>query len=160
MASRSLCIVGLLVCLGALVTATLVSAEETLDWHGWSADGSAQLVYGIAESDHVLLSFSCEQSGAPIRIVYPYEPKPARDGGAYDVTLKAGKQTLALRTTGTRLDMDDLFILEGALQKGADLVSLLTGGETLVMSVGKDVTELPLKGAATAGSALFEICGR
>ncbi|RKE85944.1 hypothetical protein [Rhizobium sp. AG855] len=150
----------LLALAGALATVTFAAAEENLAWHGWSAEGAAQLVYGVAESDHVLLSFACEQSGSPIRVVYPHEPKPARDGAAYDVTLKAGKQIMRLKTTGTRLEMDDLFILEGELPKGADLVGLLTGGKTLVVSVGKDVTELPLKDAAVAGSALFEICGR
>jgi hypothetical protein len=151
---------GLLVCLGMFAAAARGSAEETLAWHGWSAEGSAQLLYGVAESDHVLLSFSCEKTGAPIRVVYPYEPKSARDGGAYEVTLTAGTKSLALNATGTRLEMDDLFILEGELPKGGDLVSLLTGGKTLSVSVDKDVTDIPLDDAAAAGSALFEICGR
>jgi hypothetical protein len=135
-------------------------AEEKLAWHGWSGDGAAQLVYGVAESDHVLLSFACEQTGSPISLVYPYEPEQPKDGGLYDLTLKAGKQSLSLKTTGTRLEMDDLFILEADMPAGANIVGLLTAGKTLSVTVGKDLTELPLQGAATAGSALFEICGR
>ena len=134
-------------------------AEEKFEWHGWSGEGSASLVYGVAESDHVLLSLSCEQ-GSAIRVVYPHEPKQPNDGGTYSLTLQAGKEIVALKTTGTRLEMDDLFILEGDLPKGTNLVGLLTGGKTLAVSVDKDVTELSLEGAATAGSALFEICGR
>ena len=160
MASRSLFASVLLSTLGGLSWLQPAGAEEKLDWHGWSAEGSAQLVYGVAESDHVLLSFACERSGSPIGVVYPFEPKPALDGGAYDLTLKAGKQSHSVKATGTRLELDDLFILEGELPKGASLVSLLTSGDTLTVSVGKDVTEIPLAGAATAGSALFEICGR
>ncbi|TPP10092.1 hypothetical protein [Rhizobium glycinendophyticum] len=146
--------------LWGLVSTWPVLAEEKLAWHGWSGDGAAQLVYGVAESDHVLLSFACEQTGSPIRFVYPYEPEQPKNGGLYDVTLKAGKQTLSLKTTGTRLEMDDLFILEADMPAGANLVALLTAGKTLSLTVGKDLTEVPLQGAATAGSALFEICGR
>lgn len=159
MASRRYSTSSLLLILAGLGIAQPAFAEEKLDWHGWSGDGAASLVYGMAESDHVLLSLACEQGG-PIRIVYPYEPIPARDGGAYDLMLKAGKLVAAIKTTGTRLEMDDLFILEGELPKGTNLVGLLTGGKSLVVAVGPDVTELPLAGAAIAGSALFEICGR
>ncbi|KQW31514.1 hypothetical protein ASE36_04535 [Rhizobium sp. Root274] len=146
--------------LGSLISTWPASGEEKLAWHGWSGDGAAQLVYGVAESDHVLLSFACEQSGSPIHLVYPYEPKQPKDGALYDVTLKAGKQTISVKSTGTRLEMDDLFILEADLPAGANLLGLLTASKRLTVAVGKDVTELPLEGAAIAGSALFEICGR
>jgi hypothetical protein len=159
MASRMFSISAILVALCGAAIAQPALAEEKLDWHGWSGEGSASLVYGVAESDHVLLSLSCEPGG-PISIVYPYEPNPAEDGGAYELTLKAGKLAAAVKTTGTRLEMDDLFILEGDLPKGTNLVGLLTGGKSLAVAVGPDVTELPLAGAAIAGSALFEICGR
>lgn len=160
MASRSVCTSVILASFLGLAAGASASAEEKLDWHGWSGEGSASLVYGVAESDYVLVSLSCEKAGSPIRLVYPYEPKQPTDGGTYDLTLKAGKETVSLSTTGTRLEMDDLFILEGELPKGTNLVGLLTGGETLTVGVGQDVTVLPLAGAATAGSALFEICGR
>ncbi|MDH4441736.1 MAG: hypothetical protein QE284_15280 [Rhizobium sp.] len=159
MALRSLntsTVLGALVC---LVLAPPASAQEKLEWLGWSGEGAASLVYGVAESDHVLLSLSCDQ-GSPIRLVYPYEPKHVRDDGAYDLTLQVGKQTLSMKTTGTRLEMDDLFILEGDLPKGTNLVSLLTGGKILTVGVDKDLSELPLEGAAQAASALLEICGR
>lgn len=159
MASRSLSMSVILATLAGFSAAPPASGEENLAWHGWSGEGAASLVYGVAESDHVLLSLSCEQ-GSPIRLVYPYEPKTARDGGTYDLTLKVGKQVLSMKTTGARLDMDDLFILEGDLPKGTNLVSLLTGGKTLTVGVNHDVSDLPLVGAATAASALLEICGR
>lgn len=159
MTARSLSTYVLLGALVALASGPSASAQEKLEWLGWSGEGAASLVYGVAESDHVLLSLSCEQ-GSPIRLVYPYEPRQARDGGAYDLTLKVGKQTLSMETTGTRLEMDDLFILEGDLPKGTSLVGLLTGGDILTVGVDKDVSELPLGGAATAASALLEICGR
>lgn len=160
MAFRSLSTSVILAALFGIATVPGASAEEKLDWHGWSGEGSASLVYGMAESDYVLVSLSCEQAGSPIRLVYPYEPKQPKDGGTYDLTLKAGKETVSLKTTGIRLEMDDLFILEGELPKGTNLVGILTGGKTLTVEVDTVVTELPLEGAATAGSALFEICGR
>lgn len=160
MALRSLATFAAVAALVGLTSLKAVWADEKLSWLGWSGEGAASLAYGLAESDHVLLSLACEKAGTPIRLVYPHEPAQPVDGGTYELTLKTEKQALSLKTTGTRLEMDDLFILEGELPKGTDLVALLTAGKTLTVAVDQDVTELPLDGAASAGSALFEICGR
>lgn len=139
---------------------TLMAAEE-LAWHGWSGEGAASLVYGVAESDHVILSFSCEEKGGPIQLVYSHEPKAARPDAAYDLVLTAGKSALHIETTGLRLEMDDLFILEGELAAGGewDLLELLQAGDTLSVTVEGDVTDLPLAGAEASAAKLVETCG-
>lgn len=144
----------------ALVAARPVVSEERLEWIGWSGEGAASLVYGIANSDHVILSLACQEGGGPVMLVYPHEPKGAEDGAFYSLDLRSGDRNLTISTKGVRLEMDDLFILEGELQRKEDLVGLLNGGETLTVVVGQDVTELPLAGASVAGSAFLEVCGR
>ncbi|MGL3606065.1 hypothetical protein ACSV9I_06100 [Rhizobium sp. G187] len=147
---------------GALLSnASSLSATEELAWHGWSGEGVASLVYGVAESDHVVLSFSCEGKNGPINVVYSHEPKSAKPDQAYDLTLTAGKAVRIIETTGFRLEMDDLFILEGALAAGGerDLGELLSAADTLSISVEGDVTELPLAGAKEAAQKLIDTCG-
>lgn len=144
----------------ALVPGRPAVSEERLEWIGWSGEGGASLVYGIANSDHVILSLACQQGGGPVTLVYPHEPKGAEDGAFYSLDLRSGDRNLTIRTTGVRLEMDDLFILEGELQRKVDLVGLLNGGETLTVAFGQDVTQLPLAGASVAGSAFLELCGR
>lgn len=137
-----------------LIAAPLPSgAEEDLGWHSWTGEGAASLVYGMAESDYVLLSLSCESPEGPVLIFFPHEPESAKDGASYRLTLEAGTRAVTIETTGRRMEMDDLFILEGQLPKGAALKGLLGGAGMLKASVGKDVTELPL---ATAGKAALE----
>lgn len=133
-------------------------AEEDLDWQAWSGEGAAQLVYGVAESDFVLLSFACDSAQGPIVVTFPYEPNGAREGASYQLVLEAGSRTLTVETVGTRLQMDDLFILEGKLARGADLQGLLGQGGMLKVRFGTDVTELPLKSAQKPSKNFFATC--
>lgn len=150
----------LMAALTTLLPAGPVVSEEKLEWIGWSGEGAASLVYGIANSDHVILSLACQQGGEPVTLVYPHEPMGAEDGAFYSLELRAGDRNLTIRMKGVRLEMDDLFILEGELQRKADLLGLLNSGETLTVVVGQDVTELPLAGASVAGAAFLGACGR
>lgn len=144
----------------SLLPGAAASSEEQFEWIGWSDDEAASLVYGIANSDHVLISLACQNRAGPVTLVYPQEPKGAKDGAFYSLELRASDHVLTIRTKGVRLEMDDLFILEGEIPRKADLLALLSSGQKLTVAVGKDVTDLPLAGAAVAGSALLDICGR
>ncbi|THV16617.1 hypothetical protein [Rhizobium rhizophilum] len=142
-----------------LLAAPLPSfAEEELTWHAWSGEGAASLVYGMAESDYVLLSLACESADGPVMLFFPYEPAGAQDGSAYRLTLENGSQALTTETTGSRMEMDDLFMLEGRLPRGEELKGLLGGTGVLKVSVGKDVTELPLASAGNAAREFLAVC--
>jgi len=160
MAAKSRVISLIAAALISLLPRAAASSEEQLEWIGWSDEAAASLVYGIADSDHVIFSLACQQRAGPVTLVYPHEPKGAKDGAFYSLELRAGDHRLAIRTKGVRIEMDDLFILEGEVQRKADLQRLLGEGETLSVTVGQDVTELPLAGAADAGAVFLENCGR
>jgi len=134
------------------------AAEENLSWGGWSSDGSASLFYGLAESDHVLLSLACESRDSPILLAVPYESADAKDGAAYPLTLSVGSDALTVDTTGSRMEMDDLFILVGELPNGSDIKSLLTGTGMLKVAIGTEVTELPLDSIGKAAQEFLAVC--
>lgn len=134
------------------------AAEEELTWIGWVGEGAASLAYGLAESDYVLLSLACEKAGGPVMVYFPHEPEGAKDGAAYRLTLKTDTRSTTIETTGKRMEMDDLFILEGELLSGEELKALLRSTGTMKISIGEDVTELPLSGSGEAAREFLAVC--
>lgn len=134
------------------------AAEEELTWIGWVGEGAASLAYGLAESDYVLLSLACEKPGGPVLVYFPHEPEGARDGARYQLILETGSRAATIETTGRRMEMDDLFILEGELQSGEELKALLGGTESLKISVAEHVTELPLATVGEAAREFLAVC--
>ncbi len=134
------------------------AAEEKLTWIGWVGEGAASLAYGLAESDYVLLSLACEKPGGPVLVYFPHEPEGAKDGAAYRLTLETDTRSTTIETTGKRMEMDDLFILEGELLSGEELKALLRSTGTMKISIGKDVTELPLSGSGEAAREFLAVC--
>jgi len=133
-------------------------AEEELTWIGWVGEGAASLAYGLAESDYVLLSLACEKAGGPVLVYFPHEPEGAKDGASYRLILETGGRAATIETTGRRMEMDDLFILEGELQSGEELKALLGGTGTMKISIGEDVTELPLAASSEAVGEFLAVC--
>ena len=134
------------------------AAEEELTWIGWVGEGAASLAYGLAESDYVLLSLACEKAGGPVMVYFPHEPERSKDGSSYRLILETGSRAVTIETTGRRMEMDDLFILEGELQSGEELKALLGGTESLKISVAGHVTELPLATAGEAAREFLAVC--
>lgn len=136
----------------------LASAEENLGWHGQKGEHGASLFYGIAQSDHAPLSFSCTQGSDELTFVFTFAPINAVDGVKVEVLLEAGDISVPIATTGARIEMDDSFILEGRTVLDARLTDLLTSHGTLSVFVEDGSEEYPLDGARKAAAALIETC--
>lgn len=136
----------------------MASAEESPGWHGQKGEHGASLFYGIPQSDHAPLSFSCAQSSDELTFTFLFTPANAVDGVKVEVLLEAGDISVPIATTGTRIEMDDSFILEGRTVFDARLTDLLTSRGTLSVFVGDGAEEYPLDGAREAAAALIETC--
>lgn len=135
-----------------------IQAEENLGWHGEKSEDGASLFYGIPQSGHAPLSFSCAQGSAELVFVFAFEPIDAVDGVQVEVRLQAGGIEVPIATTGARMEMDDGFILEGRTVLDARLTDLLTSRGTLSVFVEDGAEEYPLDGAREAAAALLETC--
>lgn len=133
-------------------------AEETLGWHGQKGEHGASLFYGIPQTDHASLSFSCAQGSNELTFTFAFAPINAVDGVAVEVLLEAGDISVPIATTGARIEMDDSFILEGRTALDARLTDLLTSRGTLSVLVEDGAEEYPLDGAREAAAALLETC--
>lgn len=134
------------------------AAEENPGWHGEKGERGASLFYGIPQSGHAPVSFSCPQGGGDLVFAFAFEPVNAADGAEVEVLLQAGDIEVPISTTGTRIEMDDLFILEGRTALDARLVDLITSRGTLHVFVEDGAEEFSLDGAREAAAALIETC--
>lgn len=134
-----------------------VSATEDIRWFGSADAYGASLVYGIPDSGYAPIAFFCT-NGADLAFAYEFEPIDPTDGGEVTVTLQVGDIIVPIETTGLRLEMDDLFILEGTTILDDRLTDLLTSRGTLHVFVEDGSAEYPLDGAREAASSLIEYC--
>lgn len=136
----------------------MAAAEENLGWHGQKGEHGASLFYGIPQTDHAPLSFSCTQGSDELAFVFAFAPVNAVDGVKVEVLLEAGDISVPIATTGARIEMDDSFILEGRTVLDARLTDLLASRGTLSVFVEDGAEEYPLDGARETAAALLETC--
>lgn len=141
------------------LVATTAPAEENLGWHFVTAEQGGTLFYGIPQSGHAPLSFSCAEGDRELAFVFAFEPINAVDGVEVVVLLEANDISIPIPTIGTRLEMDDLFVLEGRTSPDARLLDLFGPGDVLSVFVEDGAEEYPLAGAREAAAALLESCG-
>lgn len=133
-------------------------AEENPGWHGEKWEDGATLFYGIPQTDYAPVSLSCPQGGAELVFAFTFEPVNAAEGAETTVLLQAGDIEVPIVTTGTRIEMDDSFILEGRTVLDQRLTDLITSRGTLIVSVEDGTEEFPLDGSREAAAALIETC--
>lgn len=136
----------------------MASAVENPGWHGQKDGHGASLFYGIPQTDHAPLSFSCTQGSDELAFVFAFAPVNAVDGVKVEVLLEAGDISVPIATTGARIEMDDSFVLEGRTVLDARLTDLITSRGTLSVFVEDGAEEYPLDGAREAAAALIEAC--
>src|SRR5690606_24736026 len=89
---------------------------------------------------------------------YEHEPTNAVDGVEVDAVLAAGGVEVSIPTTGSRLEIDGIFLLEGQVQLDAILRKILTSSGTLTIMVEDGAAEYPLEGTAQAARPLLQAC--
>lgn len=136
----------------------MAAAEENLGWHGQRDGNSASLYYGIPQTDHAPLSFSCAEGSAELTFVFAFAPINPVDGVEVEVLLEAGDIVVPIATTGARIDMDDSFLLEGSTTLDHRLADLITSRGTLSVFVEDGSEDYPLEGAREAATALLDTC--
>ena len=143
----------------ALALPSGVMAQDNPGWYSDAYDGVATLYYGIPQSDHAQIVFSCQAGSDTATFVFAFAPIEAVDGVEVEVFLEAGDISVPIHTTGMLMEMDDQFLLEGQVSVDARLVDLLTSRGMLSVFVEDGAEEYPLDGAREAAAALIEACG-
>ncbi len=141
----------------ASIQSSRAHAEQTT-WFGTRSEDGASLIYGTPNSGYGKIALSCVAGQDDLSFVYEHEPVGAKDGLKVEVLLSAADLEVAIPTTGTRLEMDDVFILEGQTKLDNRLRDLLTSAGSLTVTIQDGAAEYPLDGAASAARDLLEVC--
>lgn len=132
-------------------------AEEAPGWHGGRTAAGVRLYYGIPQSDHAPVSFTCAPGGKGLTFVFAAGRNDSVDSAAVELRLRAGGVEVPIQTTAMYADMDT-FVFEGKTILDDRLVALITSGETLAILTGDGVEAFPLAGAGEAAAPLLEAC--
>lgn len=144
---------------GLLFAPSVASADE-VKWFVLPGETEgAVLIYGTPDSGYAPLSFRCDGKGGALDVVIEHEPINAVNGVKVEAFFSAGDIEIAMATTGTRLDMDDLFILEGQTPLDKRFQDMITSSGQLIMTIEDGAEEYPLDGARDAASEFFKLCG-
>lgn len=143
---------------GFLLAPSIASADE-VKWFVLPGETEgAVLIYGTPDSGYAPLSFRCDGKAAALDVVIEHEPINAVNGVKVEAFFSAGDIEIAMATTGTRLDMDDLFILEGQTPLDERFQDLITSSGPLTMTIEDGAEEYPLEGVRDPAREFLKLC--
>ena len=121
-------------------------AQEGLVWiDGTTAEAGGALIYGLPESDHVVLSFHCDPASFALTIDFTPERALAPVDSAVTLTLTSNGGKVVLPAARVYLEMLDAEMVEATVEQlDAALVAILTTGEELAANAGGETMLLPI----------------
>lgn len=134
------------------------ASAEQISWFGNRSEDGASLIYGTPDSGYGKIVFSCQAGQEDVTFVYEHEPINPADGVKVNVFLSAGGEDIAIPTTGSRLQIDDVFLLEGHTKLDSRLRKILNAEGELTVTVEDGIEAYPLEGAAEAAKHLLKTC--
>lgn len=134
------------------------SADNGRQWLGSTGRDYALVLYGTPHTDDVLISFRCNRATKTIAMVNMFEPMGARDGMRIDMELISEGGRLTLNATGSRVMLNDAFVLEATTKDGVALSRVLSGRGTLSIRVRNGIQRIPLVGSQAHVAELIEAC--
>lgn len=140
----------------------MTAAANEYRWIGQITEDGAALTYAIPESDGIKIDFHCDRKTRTIVVNYAHEPKDAKDGMQANIVLSVRGRDPGLRVvipaSGRRLELDDLFSLQGEIRASPQLRRVLADGGSLTITVLGAMEEIPLQGITQAARRLFTTC--
>ena len=143
----------------ALVAALPATAqEEVLTWIAGTVPEAPMLLYGIPDSDHIVIGFRCAADLEGIQVTYNHEPVAARPGMAIAIDLSSAGGAYLVPATAVFSEILGAYFLEGAAKAEA-LEPILSAGDVLFVMVEDGVEELP-QAAPDMVRDFFASCAR
>ncbi len=132
--------------LAVILSTAPALAQDDLTWiDGTTAEGGGALIYGLPESDHVILSLRCDPATFVLTIAFTPDADlpPATSGVTLALTSDGGK--VLLPAERIYLEMLDAEMVEATLdQFDQALVDILTTGAELAVGTGGTTMLLPI----------------
>lgn len=129
-------------------TAVPAFAQDALVWiDGTTAEGGGTLIYGLPDSDHVVLSLHCDPTSFALTIDFTPEQALAPVDAVVTLALTSNGGKVVLPAARVYLEMLDGEMVEATVEQlDAALVAILTTGEELAVNAGGETMLLPIPG--------------
>lgn len=147
-----------LAALAALVALTLpAAAQQKMTWHTQETEDSAALVFGVPETDEVLLFFVCKPGADTVTAQSQIGSKGLEREAAARLVLSAGsvKKTFDGKAVGNE---ENANVDVEAPAKLADVKALAKGGSTLSIEVKGAKQKISLSGIGEALAKFETAC--
>ena len=146
----------------ALLPGSLLPAaaedEEKPHWFGAAYDNKTLLIYGVPDSDYVMLSFSCTIGKPVVNVNVQDEESSAEEGAAMHVRLSAGGEKIAFSERARPNQDSGGADVKGHLPLDDTLRRILTAKGTLEIIVDGHTQRYDMKGAAEPVAAMIAAC--
>lgn len=115
--------------------------------------------WGTPDTDHVELVLRCTAGSDLVEFTYLASMPGAPDGLVTEVVISGAQGAYSLVATGSRLDLDDLFVLQGGLNFDATLSAILLEEGRFIVSVeGEPDRVYATAGAEKQFAAIIKAC--
>lgn len=160
--AKGMCRTLLAATLIALVPAAIAPAtaqeEEQPHWFGDTYDDMAVLVYGVPDSDYVLLYFSCAVGKPVVNVNVQDEESRAEEGALLPVRLSAGGAQVEFSEKALPNEDSGGKDVKGHLPLDDTLRHILTAKGTLEIVVDGHIQRYDMEGAAEPAAAMLAAC--
>lgn len=131
-----------------VIAAVPAFAQDGLVWiDGTTAEAGGVLIYGLPDSDHVVLSLHCDPTSFALVIDFTPTEALAPVDSAVTLTLTSNGGKVALPAARVYLEMLDAEMVEATVEQlDAALVAILTTGAELAVNAGGETMLLPIPG--------------
>ena len=141
-----------------LLAPAVAQEEEEPHWFGATHDDMATLVYGVPDSDYVMLYFSCTAGEPVVNIHVQDEESQAEEGAVLQVRLSAGGEEIEFSEKAIPNEDSGGKDVTGRLPLDDGLRRILTASGTLEIVVDGHTQHYDLAGAAEPAAALLAAC--
>ena len=127
----------------------------------WTFDDNPEapaLVYGLPDSDDILIMFSCDPDEKQMTIVEAVGAKKLNPGGKATFRLSAGAANLELTGDAVANETDGSVNIEVTGAPNPRVFALLKAGPSLTVEAGGEKETIPLADAAPNVPALEKLC--
>jgi hypothetical protein len=148
----------LIALLPAVILPAAAEDEEKPHWFGSAYDNKTLLVYGIPDSDYVMLSFSCAIGKAVVNVNVQDEESTAEEGALMHVRLSSSGETIEFSEKARPNQDSGGADVKGHLPLDDTLRAILTATDTLEIIVDGHTQRYDMDGAAEPVAAMIAAC--
>lgn len=134
------------------------AAQGSPRWLSRTTEHGTAMMFAAPNSDHIALSFECNNARGEISLTVFDELKDTAEGEPVRITLAAGGQMLTADATAVMNGLFGYVVAEAASVPPSTLVSLLRAKGPLSVSVGSTTIRYTERGRSAAASSFAAGC--